>query len=243
VPRKKNKHPDPFAKFKIAAENTFKFLLDDFDFELVETFQHMPDCVLEYRNSTTAIEVRYEYTSQVAVTFKPLVQKGSESLRGKPYDLMLLMEIRAPHINLNQFYGTDKQWSPEYIQELLEQYAGFLKEQAADVLTGDFSFLPDFKKLYAQRSREANKESFGTYTGISPRFVTRPTLQEVFAIAKVRDPSLDILFGGKLDQDKTAGCIYEAFWDHGYSTNEIAQFLNTSENSIQEILDEYDDRL
>lgn len=203
----------------------------------------MPDSVIKYRSESAGMTIRYEWESQVSIRLVSLKQTSTEVVEDKRYDLLLLMELRRPEIDANKFFGADKKWTSDYVEECLREYASFLREEARDVLTGDFSVFPELKKLSAHHRRQKNKEYFGTYTGGSPRFSGRPTLAEVFAGAKDVDPELERLFGDKLNQDKTQSRIYEAYWDHQYSIREIAEFLNQSEDAIKQELDDYDDQL
>lgn len=240
---KKTKKPnDAFAFFKQAVIEIFEPLFAELGFQHVQTLEYMPDCVLEYLNETTGINVRYEWKSQVSIRLVKLKRTGSEVTEAASYDLLFLMQLRQPEIDVNKFYGDDKEWTDAYIEQRLREYAIFLKESARDVLTGDFSVFPELKKLTAKNRRETNKAMFGTSTGESPRFSTRPTLEQVFEGAKDVDPELERLFGGKLNQDKTDSRVYEAYWDHEFSIPEIAHYLNETEESIQQRLDEYDDR-
>jgi len=239
---KLNKTIDRCSFFTTATSEAFAFLINDFGFRRVGTIEVMPECVVKYQNGTTGISVNYEWNSHVVVDLVKLVRTAAEVLEEKSYDLLLLMEIRRPEIDAHKFYGDDKTWTNDYIAERLREYASFLQEDARDVLTGDFSIFPQLKKLSAKYRRQKNKEYFGTYSGGSPRFSTRPTLKQVFAGAKDVDPELERLFGDRLNQDKTQSRIYEAYWDHQYSIPEIADFLNTTEESIKHELDEYDDR-
>src|SRR5882724_1401861 len=243
--RKTKKQPkewvDSFAFFKQAVTDIFESVLTEFGLKHVATVEDMPDCVIKYQNETTGVSVRYEWKSQVSVNLVELERTPTEVTEQKRYDLLLLMEIRRPEIDPHKFYRDDKNWTNNYIEELLRAYGSFLRDDARDVLTGDFSIFPELKKLSAKYRRQKNKEYFGTYTGESPRFSTRPTLEQVFAGAKDVDPELERLFGGSLNQDKTQLRIYEAYWDHQYSIREIADFLSRTEESIRRGLDDYDD--
>jgi hypothetical protein len=242
ITRLRNKTNPVWAPFKTAVLKTFQFLVDDYGFEQVSDFEWMPDCELQFRNQTTRLKVRYEWKQLVDVGFSKVKLTPSGPVDEKPYDLLFLIQLRAPEIDPTQFYGK-REWTDHYVERLLSIYATFLNERARDILTGDFNILPEVKKLAAQKGRQYNKEVYGTYAGITPRFTSRPTLPEVFEIAHSYDPSLEELFGGKLDQDKTTDCIYEAFWDHEYSIKEIASYLNTDEESIQRALNESEERL
>jgi hypothetical protein len=238
---RKSRSADNFAFFRKAVTEIVEPQLTAFGFRHVATIEHIPEGIVKYQNETTGINVRYEWESLVSISLVKLEPTGSEITEGKRYDLLLLMEIREPAIDANKFSGGDKEWTNAYIEERLHEYTSFLKEGARDVLTGDFSIFPELKKLSAHYRRKHNKDLFGTYSGITPRFSTRPTLAQVFAGAKDTDPYLVKLLGNKLKQDKTASLIYEAYWDHEYSTLEIAQFLNEPEESIHRKLEEQDD--
>ena len=233
---------DLFAFFKQAATDTCEPLVTDFGFKQEGVVEYMPDCVIKYWNRTTGVDVRYEWKSQVAVNLSKLERTRTEVEEGRSYDLLLLLELRRPEIDVDEFYGADKDWSNEFIYELLRKYVQYLRETAQDVLSGDFSVFPELRRLSAHHRRQSNKELFGTYVGESPRFSVRPSLEQVFAGAKDIDPELERLFGGKLNQDKTQGRIYEAYWDHQYSVSEIADFLDQTEDAIEQELEDYDDR-
>lgn len=227
----------PHAFFKQAVGEVFEFLTTDFGFSKVEIVDQILDCTIKYRNRTTGIDVYYELNSQLSVDLIKTSHQSSGTSEEKPYDLLLLMELRRPDTDAHKFYGGDKEWTDDRIKTLLREYANFLREGARDVLSGDFSVLSTLRKLGAQRRRQSNKELFGTYCGESPRFSTRPTLDQVFADIDDFDPEIERLFGGR-KRDKLGFRIYEAHWDHQYSAKEIAEFLHRSEGSIIQALDD-----
>ena len=240
---KTSKKPnDAFAFFRQAVSEIFEPLFTEFGFRHLETLEYMPDCVLKYRNESTGLNVRYEWNSQISISLVKLDRTESEVTEVSTYDLLFLLKIRQPSIDTNKFYGSDEEWTDAYIERLLREYETLLRENARDVLTGDFGIFPELKKLAAENRRKWNKETFGTSTGESARFTSRPTLDQVFEGAKEVDPELERLFGGKLNQDKTDSRIYEAYWDHQFSIREIADYLNESEESVQRQLEQYDDR-
>jgi hypothetical protein len=240
---KTSKKPnDAFAFFKQAVNEIFQPLFTEFGFRHFETLEYMPDCVLKYRNESTGLNLRYEWNSQISISLVKLDRTESEVTEASTYDLLFLLKIRQPSIDINTFHRSDKKWTDAYIERLLREYETLLRQNARDVLTGDFGIFPELKRVAAEHRRNWNKETFGTSTGESPRFTSRPTLQQVFEDAKEMDPELDRLFGGRLNQDKTATRIYEAYWDHQFSIREIADYLNESEESVHRQLEEYDDR-
>lgn len=240
--RKTKKPNDAFAFFRQAVNEVFEPLFTEFGFQHVETLQYMSECILKYRNQTAGINILYEWESQVSISLVKLERTASEVTEASKGDFLFLLKIRQPSIDTNKFHGGDKEWTNAYVEQLLREYVTLLSENARDVLTGDFSIFPELKKLAAEHRRTWNKETFGTSTGESARFSTRPTLEQVFEGAKEVDPELVRLFGGKLNQDKTDSRIYEAYWDHAFSILEIADYLNETEESIQRRLEQYDDR-
>jgi ribosomal protein L18 len=232
---------DPFAFFKQATSEIFEFLITDFGFSYVNTVVYAPDCVIEYRNETTGITVRYEWTSQISVSLIKLKRESNKVLVDKRYSLLLLLEIRRPRTDPELFSGTDKEWTNEFVEKLLREYASALKEEAWDILTGDFRIFAELRKRRGYYRRQQNKEDFGTYNGESPRFSSRPTLEEIFAdVVRVNEKG-DRLSVGNPDRWGTIFRIYEAHWDHQYSVGEIADFLNRSAEEIKQDLDEQDD--
>lgn len=240
--RKNQKLKDPFALFKQAVDEIFEPLFTEFGFRHVETLEYMPECLIKYHNETTGLHLTYEWKSRMWVSLVKLQRLGKEVTEVAKFDFLFVLQIRQPEIDNNDFHGGDKEWTTTFVEERLRDYATLLRKSARDVLTGDFSIFPELKKLSAANRRKWNKEMFGTSSGESARFTTRPTLEQIFAGAKDRDLKLDRFFGRKLNQDRTDVCIYDSYWDHEYSIREIADFLNETEESIQHALDEYDNR-
>ena len=239
--RKPKKLNNAFAFFRQAVHETFESLCTEFGFRHVETIEHVPECVVKYRNQTTGIDVSYEWQSSLSIDLVKLERSGNKVTEAAKAGFSFLLQIRQPAIDTSKFHGSDKEWTTAYIEQLLREYATLLRENARDVLTGDFSIFPELKKLAAANRRNRNKEMFGTYNGASPRFSSHPTLEQVFAGAKDVDPELVTLFGDTINQDKTDSYIYEAYWDHRYSIREIGDFLNETEETIKRKLDEWDD--
>src|SRR6185295_638792 len=65
--RRRQQESDPFSCFKQAVTDTFEPLVTDFAFRQVGVVECMPECVINYRNDTTGVGVRYEWKSQVRV--------------------------------------------------------------------------------------------------------------------------------------------------------------------------------
>src|SRR2546423_1488875 len=145
---KKNRNvmTNRFGFFKQAVSNVFESLFRQYDFAHVSTTVETPDCVIKHWNRTTGLDITYELESSITVDLIQLERTLEETLERRSYDLLLLMELRRPDIDRTQFYGGDKEWSNDYVEKLLREYARFLKEDAHDVLSGDFTIFPELTK-------------------------------------------------------------------------------------------------
>lgn len=112
------------------------------------------------------------------------------------------------------------------LDEHLRMCADLLRRCGAAVLAGDFSCAPRIRKLRAEHTRETNRAQFGTSTGESPRFPSRPTLTELFSDAT--------------NDGIRVARAYQAFWDYGYSLAEIGAFLGVDAHAVQTMLDRWD---
>ena len=91
---------------------------------------------------------------------------------------------------------------------------------------GDVSSAINLQRLRAKFTREQNQQMFGTSTGETPRFATRPTLTQLFAETT--------------DEDIRCARAYQAVWDYGYSITEVGQFLGRTADEVQELLNRWE---
>lgn len=112
------------------------------------------------------------------------------------------------------------------LRKVLAAFAASLRRSGSDLLEGDYSRAKRLKRLRAEHERRANQEDWGTSTGETPRFSTRPTLEQLFADATN-------------DGIRAARC-YQAVWDYRFSLAELATFLTTDEGEVQRLLDQWE---
>jgi hypothetical protein len=242
APRRKKEKADPFAFFKKTAKGAFAFLTADYGFRHVSTSEHLPECALTFWNRTTAVAIAYEWGGAPWVTVGELEHAPDRTYVSKSYGLHVVVEERCPgreaELGWGHAYGRATE---QDLETFLRAQATLLRECAAELLTGEFGIFPALKKRTAEHRRRRNKELFGSYSGETPRFASRPALSELFAGAKDEDPELTELLGGRLNQDKTGFKIYQAYWDYEYPIPEIAKFLSVDEEAVRRALDEQDD--
>jgi hypothetical protein len=135
------------------------------------------------------------------------------------YPLLFLIRDQCPDEEARLAGVTD-------LDEHLRVCADLLRRSGASVLAGDVSCTPGIRKLRAEHTRESNRARFGTSTGETPRFDSRPTLAALFA-------------GGSNDGARVARA-YQAFWDCGYPLEGIGAFLGISARDVQAMLDQWD---
>jgi len=107
--------------------------------------------------------------------------------------------------------------------------ASMTRRYAANLLKGDHSRLSPLRVLRAKAFRERNRNEAGTPTG-APPLDHRPTLPELFGEADEAEFPADVRLA----------CVRSAVWDHGYSADEVATFLNLAPDEIQRIVDALD---
>lgn len=112
------------------------------------------------------------------------------------------------------------------LRKVLAAFAASLRRSGWDLLEGDYSRATRLKRLRAEDERRANQEEWGTSTGETPRFSTRPTLEQLFADATN-------------DGIREARC-YQAVWDYHFSLAELATFLAIDEEGVQRLLDQWE---
>ncbi len=134
------------------------------------------------------------------------------------HDVLLAFE---PKFRLEAFI---KQGSS--LQHQLSAWTTLLSVCRGNLLVGDFSRRREFKRIRARRRRLDNQRRWGTATGETPRFDTRPTLAALFA-----DSS---------NEGQLSARAYQAYWDYDYPLIEIAEFLDTGVNRVQSLLDAWD---
>jgi hypothetical protein len=143
---------DPFLFFKDTTLKKFEFLVRKFGFKVVQTITHVPECVIEYRNSTTILAVSYEWGSELWVTLEPTNQPPAVLEGAHRIGLDFLIAIRCPGLSVEKNRPA-KEWTDELVESILSRYAAAMTECASDVLRGDFTVPPEVKRYTAAVAR------------------------------------------------------------------------------------------
>ena len=161
--RKKRKEPkDPFAFFKRATADAFRFFVDEYGFEKVSTNVHPPECEIKYQNETTGIAITYEWGGVIWVDVSRLTRTTTEVVEDEGYSLGLLMLECCPSRDINEFYPSEGESPDQYVERVLFDCAKVLKEYGTEILRGNFRLFPKLNKLAEEVLRQRNKEMFGS---------------------------------------------------------------------------------
>jgi hypothetical protein len=159
--KQRKAHNDPFAVFKRSTDAAFSFLVHDYAFEKVSTSIHPPECEIKFRNNTTGVAITYEWGGVVWVDLSRLTRNGAEAVEEERYSLDLLMLECLPNLDINLLRPSEDESPDVYVERVLEEYAGSLKNCGEAILTGDFRIFRKLKKHAAEVLRQRNKEMFG----------------------------------------------------------------------------------
>jgi hypothetical protein len=141
--KKESNYNVDFDYFEKVTKEAFHFLMTDYGFEHVSTQAVASDCIVEFRNRTTRVEVWWEWQYSVRVILARYENTSTGIAIKGEYDLEFIILTRCPEKTVKQ----EKFPTHDQLKRTLETYAALLKEYAQDVLTGDFSIFPQLKVL------------------------------------------------------------------------------------------------
>lgn len=198
----------------------FAFLTEDLGFELADSHEGQRESHVRYVSATTRVTVHADHMPLRAFTAVALFRPGSQRRLVDEFGLAEVVREQDPEEADRLVNDVDT------FDEALARQAGALQRHAADLLLGERNRLPRLKRAQAARTRRRNKEEWGTSTGESPRFDSRPSLKDLFADAN--------------NDGLNTARAYQAFWDYDYPLAEIAAFLDETEAQVQARLDDWD---
>jgi len=198
------------------AEERFRFLCEAYGFAVTRSKDGQRESLVTFESETVRVGILIERPDVVEASVGRL--EGGRLKEN--YGLFLLARDDSPEAEARL------RAEPATLAERLETAAELLQVCGSDLLAGDFSRRDRLKRLRAEELRRSRKERFGTSTGETPRFETRPHLDELFSDAKNEGIG-------------DARCV-QAFWDYEYTLAEIAEFLEVSEEDVQARLDRWD---
>lgn len=207
---------DPFGEFRQAVASSFAFLVSDFGFVAAgETSSHR-DIEVAFARDTTRVVVGYEIGSEPWVYIDLMTNGGRQEV--------------GLHVVVQDRTGTQSPFervtTASSVQSKVQALSDLTREHGHSLLSGDTSSIPNLLRLRAKFMRDQNRELFGTSTGETPRFATRPTLPELFA---------DVA-----NDDMRCARAYQAVWDYEYSHAEISEFLVITASDVEELLQRWE---
>lgn len=190
----------------------FRFLEEELGFAVVQAASDPREIQVSFEADVASVSVAVDAAGT------PFVWVTNRETR-ESYPLLFLVRDQCPDEEARLARTAD-------LDEHLRVCADLLRRCGAGVLAGDFSCTPRLRKLRAEHTRESNRARFGTSTGETPRFDSRPTLAALFS-----DASNDGLREAR---------AYQAVWDYDYPLEEIGTFLRVGVREVQAMLDRWD---
>lgn len=150
--------------FNTIAQEKFNFLVSEFHFKMKQIPRNKNKNLLLYSNTTTGVEIAYEFRyATVNIMLYRLVEskfirnpinitKGTK-LFG--FDLIDLLSIRNPNAIILPAYEygeNSKYYNPiDGFELYIGDFAAILKNNAADVLLGDFTIFTELENIVKGR--------------------------------------------------------------------------------------------
>jgi len=119
-----------------AVREAFRFLIEEFSFERVSSTLRTPEHRIIFENETTRVVISYEMGSA------PWVELGKRTApgeRGERYDLRFLLMKRVPYEVPDI---SERARHNEPVRPTVQRLASLLRDNASDILTGNFSIFP-----------------------------------------------------------------------------------------------------
>lgn len=211
TPKRRSKPARATTATSALITDAFRFLIDELGYEVVHAHDGDREVDVVFARPPRRVVVNVEVFSSISVMIHDAAHAGHA------LGLLAAVHDRCP----------DEVPRLDAIDPLADQLrvrADLLRRCAGDLLAGDATRAPRLRRFQAERRRADNQARFGTATGESPRFTTRPTLAALFEIPP------------------TEARAYQAVWDYGYSCAEVAAFLGVTADDVQALLDRWDQR-
>jgi hypothetical protein len=161
------KIPAPFKTFVASTERHFGFLVGDYGFLLKGVDVAAYEAWVTFENETTRVTVTYEMGSPPWVEIARLEHRDDKRIARDEISLDFVLEEHGKKDAESPVgYGDIPD---EIVDEMLRAKAKSLREDAADLLRGDFEALPLLRKRAEENLRRRNVELFGSETGETPR--------------------------------------------------------------------------
>lgn len=209
---------DQFAEFREAVKRHFRPLAADCG--LIQATERAYDFEIhaEFSSTSSRLGIAYEIDSGSWV-YVGITIAGREHRFG----LHTLVE------DVEGTFASVTEVASASLDTELGELAKLTRRYASSLLRGDASRIPTLRLLRASQQRDRNRQFTGTATGGEP-LDHRPTLEELFREAH----------GAEFPADIRLACVHSAVWDHEYSLDEVASFLELTAHDVQRIVDALD---
>lgn len=147
--------------FEAACQKEFSFLAG-LGFKIVSTEKDNYGCRITYKNNTTAIKINLGRDLMFIDCYK--LKNGEipkPPIFFNPTDEFLVFDINdLLAIRTGDQIGQDHRlmYKEKYLADKVKEFAEKLKCYGMDILSGDFSLLPEIKKRVIRRAKELENE-------------------------------------------------------------------------------------
>lgn len=151
-------------EFEKLVRREFHFLIENYGFQIIDVEKSNYGCLVWFKNQWAVVRVSFElYDGGIFVMIYKLTE-------GNIPEYPVFFDRRAEFLifDLNDLTivrtGKRVQQDPkliydkEYVAAKIKEFAASLKMNAHDVLSGDFSVLPQIKERVARRAKELGDE-------------------------------------------------------------------------------------
>jgi len=226
------KAPEPFMPDlqQICCEE-FGFLADIFKLDLASDLNSpgARESSVRLRNEYVVVSLHFEALPPMMNVAISQLAPGGEGRIYRTCPLAYLLAHRCPEKrSWLGMAGDVASRGSEDLRAVLRELAQLLSGCAADLLGGTAGIPDEIMAEVAADRRRQLKLCFGTSTGESPRFQSRPSLPDLFS--DVTDETL------WLRVPRTVQAIY----DYGYSVNDVATFLGLSPLVVRAFVAQWD---
>lgn len=144
------------AAFELICTEEFSFLVNEYNFSIIESKSNNYGCFITYKNTTTAVKVNMERGEISIECFRlkngeiperPIFFKPEEELLF--FDLNDLLVIKG-EMQIEQNYKLMSH--RKYLRIKMNEFATLLRKHGVSVLVGDFSLLSKIKDAVKART-------------------------------------------------------------------------------------------
>jgi len=147
-------------EFFSLSEEEFSYLMKDFNFKISNKNQHKWGYQIFMKNSTTGVIITFEFRDFYVFLKICKLENGDfvddiKEIRSNSkinnFDYENLLLIRSPE-SIYPEYTDDTVFNDDLVEKIIKHHAKNLRENAFDVLNGDFSVFKELEKIVKERA-------------------------------------------------------------------------------------------